>query len=155
MIVIMLFAFLAFGYFIFQSDIENTFVIGLLFFSTLFGISYFLNILFSNLLYPEIGWIGIVKSELTVSVHNEIETYSKNGISKIKFIYKGDNEWNSKLKSVTRYHRRRSDHLLADERFDKIIIKETPYYVKIKSENDKNLFYQIVDWSEKNKIEYS
>lgn len=154
LIVIMLIAFLAFGYFIVQSDIENNFIIGLLFFSSFFGISFIFNGLLSKLMYPEIGWIGIVESELTVSVNNATKSYSKNEIGKITFIYKGDFEWKSKFRALTRYHRRPGD-FTADERFDKIIINETPYFVKIKSKSDKDLFYQIVDWTEKNNIEYS
>jgi predicted membrane protein len=154
MIVIMLIVFLAFGYFIGQSDIENTFVIFVLFFSIFIGISFIFNGLLSKFMYPEIGWIGIVNSELTFSVNNETKTYSKSEIGKMTFIYKGDFEWKSKFRALTRYHRRRSDYA-AEERFDKIIINDTPYFVKIKSESDKNLFYQIVDWTEKNNIEYS
>jgi hypothetical protein len=154
MIVIMLIVFLAFGYFIGQSNIENNFIKGLLFFSVLSVTGLILNGLLSKFMYPEIGWIGIVNSELTFSVNNEIKTYSKNEIGKITFIYKGDFEWKSKFRALTRYHRRRSDYA-AEERFDKIIINDTPYFVKIKSESDKNLFYQIVDWTEKNNVEYS
>ena len=150
----MLIAFLAFGYFIVQSDIENTLILGLLFFSYFLGISFIFNGLLSRLMYPEIGWIGMVESELIVIVNNETKTYSKSEIGKISFIYKGDFEWKSKFRALTRYHRRRGD-FVADERFDKIIINETPYFVKIKSKSDKNLFYQIVDWTEKNNIEYS
>ena len=151
----MLIAFLAFGYFIVQSDIENTLILGLLFFSYFLGISFIFNGLLSKIMYPEIGWIGLVESELTVSVNNETKTYSKSDIDKITFIYKGDFEWKSKYRALTRYHRRWSDHILADERFDKILINETSYYVKIKSQHDKNLFNQIVDWTEKNNIECS
>ena len=155
MIVIMLITVLALGYFISLFDTENTFVISILFFLPLLIIGYSLSFLFSSFLYPEIGWIGIENSELTISVKNRKETYSKSEISKIKFIYKGDSEWQPIYKSMTRYIRQGSDYLVAGERFDKIIINETPYFVKVKNERDKNSFYQIIEWSEKNNIEFS
>jgi hypothetical protein len=159
-LIIMLMVFLAFGYLMSVIDINNTFLFGILFFATMLGSGFILNVLISKIIFPEIGYIEIIDNKLAISINNKIMFYSKVDISKIEFSYKGDRQWSSKhnlfhaFKSRTRYLRKRNDEFNADKRFDKISINDIQYYVKVFRSMDKEIFYSIIEWIKQNNIEY-
>jgi hypothetical protein len=136
----------------------NSFLIGVAFFSTMFGTSYLLNIWFSKYIYNEVGFIQTDDNQIFVKFDRFDRRYSKKSIDSISFEYKGDDLWKAKYpifqkyKSYSRYLTSRKFYSYEKTLFDKISINKEEYFVKIRNAKDKKIFYSIVDWVKEKEI---
>jgi hypothetical protein len=108
----------------------------------------------STKIFCEIGIIKLGIDAIIVEIQENKRIFNLKDISKIEFHYKGDYRWNSSYKSKTRYDFKRGDFIsvIAYDRFDRIVINNEPFYVKIQNKVEKNVFDEILTSSKKAKL---
>jgi hypothetical protein len=134
-------------------DSQNSLIKVFIFFIPPLLSAHILNVVFSKLIYKNVGLLTCQDNILVINYGKEILEFKIDSIKFMRFEYRGDYLWRSrnprfqKCKSKRRYITHRMAYGQEKATFDKIIVNGREYYIKIKSINDKKNFYHLVDWA--------
>jgi len=116
-----------------------------------------LKVIFSKFRYVPDGQLNFNESGISKDKSLDKFNYNWREIKEIKFYYRGDRFWRLKLGSLTINRGRRRYHNLhwlgkkgLDEKtIDRIDLNDKIIYVKIRNQNEKDIFHQLISLSKK------